>query len=272
MNLIWHSPGQPVRFLDFRISDGMLFATRDRNQWPGEPSAVQINASVASHSDNPINDLGYYPSYESLTPSQRRCYLEWLAGGRRDLDPSRRALGYLFLFFYGIERRICLDGDRDPALLEELIGLLQHYSPSHRSRSFRGYFLNLLHFGSWKLGQAHYRHYWPRMMDLDEGKTGEEPLKLVLANLFDLGESMHWSIAYRLAMTDDNSRRSVVVGRSQDQFWSLFEARYENAYPGGMVLKAAKQPTSFWYQPASSAMLQKVHLGNGRHSSSVSQT
>ena len=47
----------------------------------------------------PLEDFGYYPGYDGITPAQRRSYLEWLAAGRTDADPAQRSLGPLFLFF-----------------------------------------------------------------------------------------------------------------------------------------------------------------------------
>jgi uncharacterized tellurite resistance protein B-like protein len=261
MSLNWYSPGQTVQFEDLKLRGGMFYSTPKVLDWPGEPSAIVATASVSKHADAPSNDIGYYPAYQNLPPSQRRTYLEWLAAGRRDPRPEERALGYLFLFFYGIERRIIVEKDRDPSLIEELLALLLHYAPHHKSRSLRGYFLSLAHYGSRLMGAEQYRHYWPRFFEIDDGKTGEEAMKLVLANLCDLREPMHWSIGYRLAMSNPESRKSVVVSRAQQEFWTLFQSRFENEFAGGMNLKAAKQAAVFRYQPASSALLARADYG-----------
>ncbi|MEZ5433416.1 MAG: TerB N-terminal domain-containing protein [Verrucomicrobiales bacterium] len=215
MSLTWHPPLQSVQFGDIKLLRGMFYSDSGPTTWQVEPSAILTSAPIGRHADSPGNDLGYYPSYGNLSPSQKRAYLEWLAMGRRDPHPEQRALGYLFLFFYGIEHRIIIEQDRDPALIDELISILQHYSPHHRSRSLRSYYLSLAHFGSRLMGPEHYRYYWPQCFEMDEGKTGEEPMKLVLANLCELGEPMHWSIGYRLAMANPASRKSVVVTKAQ---------------------------------------------------------
>jgi uncharacterized tellurite resistance protein B-like protein len=226
-----------------------------------EPSAIDVSKSLASVSAPCDQELGYWPNYSALNPTQRRCYVNWLAQQRRDSDPGQRALGYLFLFFYGLERRICLEGDQDPGLIDEILGLLQFYGAAHASRSLRSYFLGLAHNGGWRLGHQPYRSIWPRTMDFDEGRTGEEPMKLVLANLLELGEPMHWSIAYRLALTNPECRRSVVMTRAQDEFWKLFQGRYEGEYGSGLALQASKQPCWYRYHPASAALLAKMPYG-----------
>ena len=101
---------------------------------------------------NPLDGFGYSPRYDQISPAQRRSYLEWLSAGRADADPAQRSLGHLFMFLYGLEQRIILDGDPYPTLFEELIRLLQHYGPAHPSRSLKSYFIQLLHFGGWQLG------------------------------------------------------------------------------------------------------------------------
>ena len=46
--------------------------------------------------------LSYWPAYASIPSASRAAYLGWLADGRR--FPAA-PIGYVFLFFYGLERR-----------------------------------------------------------------------------------------------------------------------------------------------------------------------
>lgn len=259
--LQWVPRDQPVSFNGITIPDGMIYWSQGADSYE-EPSAIDLSKSLATLSAPCDEELGYWPNYAALNPTQRRCYVNWLAQQRRDADPSQRALGYLFLFFYGLERRICVEGDSDPGLIDEILRLLQFYGAAHpSSRSLRSYFLGLAHNGGWRLGHESYRGIWPRTMDFDEGRTGEEPMKLVLANLLELGEPMHWSIAYRLALTNPDCRRSVVMTRAQEEFWKLFQGRYEGEYGAGLMLQASKQACWYRYQPASAALLAKVPYG-----------
>ena len=234
----------------------MVYMVERALDWPGEPSAIIPSLRVDRVAADPLEDFGYYPSYDRITPAQRRCYLEWLAAGRTDTNPAQRSLGHVFLFFYGLERRIVLEGDRNPALLEEIIRLLQHYGPAHRSRSLKSYALQLLHFGGWQLGQEAYRALWPRLLEFDGERADAEGQRFVLASLHQGSEPMDWSVAYRVALANEESRRSTVVSRAREQFWALFEQRFTERYPGGMILKTAVRPTLISYRPASSALMQ----------------
>lgn len=254
--LTWYPAGQPVSHSGLRIGNGMLYAAERALRWPGEPSAIITSLSVARTAAHPSQDFGYYPSYENLTPEQRRCYLEWHSTGREDADPSQRSLGYVFMFFYGLERRILVEGDRDPALLDEILRLLQHYGPAQKSRSLKSYALQLLHFTGWQLGADYYRALWPRLLEFDGERPDQDGMRFVLANLHQRGEALDWTVAYRLALGNEESRRSTVVTRARDKFWELFEQRFSAQFPGGIVLQAAKQEALVQYRPASSALIQ----------------
>lgn len=254
--LIWRSAGQSIQYADLVLADGMVYTSERSLPWPGEPSAIITSLSVASSPAHPLQDFGYWPAYDRITPEQRRCYLEWLASGRKDSDPTQRCLGYVFLFFYGLERRIILEGDHDAIFLEEIIRLLELYGPAHKSRSLRTYFLQLLHFAGWQLGAEAYRDLWPRLLDLEGDRPNEDGLRFVMANLCQRGEALDWSVAYRLAFVNELSRRSTVVSRAQDKFFALFQQRYSDQFGGAFVPKAAKQDTVVPYRPASSVMAQ----------------
>ena len=254
--LTWYGPGETLIHGDQVIDSGMLYVSERALTWPGEPSAIITSLSVGRTAAHPLQDFGYYPAYDRITSEQRRSYLEWLAAGRQDSDPSQRSLGHVFMFFYGLERRILADADRDTRLLEEIIRLLQHYGSAHKSRSLRTYLLQLLHFGGWQRGPAAYRALWPRLLELDDDRPDEDGLRFVLANLHLLGEPLDWTVAYRLALSSEESRRSTVVTRAQEKFFALFEQRFHEKFGTGLVPEAAKRETLVQYRPASGALTQ----------------
>ena len=81
-------------------------------------------------------DLEYRPSYSRISRAARAAYLDWLEGGRSN---PRVGIGYVLLFFYGLERRVLHDAPRDekaredrPSILAEVVRLTDIYG-SHRS-------------------------------------------------------------------------------------------------------------------------------------------
>lgn len=257
--LKWCGAEESVSHAGVTINRAMSYTADRALRWPGEPSAIIKTLPVADLEAHPLEDFGYWPSYDRITPEQRRCYLQWLAQGRRDSDPAQRSLGYIFIFFYGLERRVLCDKDRDPALLDEILSLLESYAPAHRSRSLRGYLSQLVHFGGWHLGGEAYRTLWPRLLALDGDRPDEDGLRFVLANLFEQREPMDWTIAYRLAASDHVSRRSVVVKRAQSEFFALFEQRFTEKFQNDLTLEAAPQPALIRYRPASNTLAQLAY-------------
>ncbi len=233
----------------------MFYCCSTNLPYPGEPSAINTTLSVSRVAANPSDDLGYYTNYEGLNGNQRRSYLEWLAGGRTDEEPAMRSLGYLFLFFYGLERRVLIEKDTDPAIVEEILRLLAVYAPVNKSRSLPRYFLQLAHFSAWQLGVEHYRTMWPRLIEFEGDRPSEDSLRFIFANLHQRGETLDWTMAYRIALTNEECRKSVVVSRAREQFWALFQQRFQEMFPTGLPLQASKQMTLEKYAPASSALL-----------------
>lgn len=92
-----------------------------------EPSAIDVNLPVSSNYAAPT-PLGYYPSYEALTPQERTAYLNWLADITMPID-----IGYVFIFYYGLERHLFF-GNSNAALATILV--LRQF---HENKSFQAY-------------------------------------------------------------------------------------------------------------------------------------
>ena len=59
-----------------------------------------------------------------MTPGQRGNYLTWLASGKQgQLDD----IGYAFVYFYGLEWRVFIDGKDVDLIIPEVVRLLCRY-------------------------------------------------------------------------------------------------------------------------------------------------
>lgn len=89
-----------------------------------EPSAISIGLPVGTPSGtHGVEPLGYYPSYEGMTPRQRWVYLNWLM----DIDGSVD-IGYVFVFYYGLERQ--LFGPLADQAVDTILRLRAHHTHS----------------------------------------------------------------------------------------------------------------------------------------------
>lgn len=241
---------------------GMVYISDKPAGWGGEPSAICRSLQIDTSPDG-IEELPYYPNFESLSHSQRGFYLDWLARERRDNAPENLPTGYLFLFFYGIERRILVDKDLDPALWFEVFELLRIYGITRKSRSIASYFGDFLHYTSYVSGAEGYANVCQKLLDMQGKRLSETALTLALANHFRRSTAIGWSLAHLVAMNLDDSRRSVVTERTGDAFRSMFRNRFETAFPEGMPLKASKRDSTVRYQTGN-ASLSPNYSSSGR--------
>ncbi len=93
-------------------------------------------------------DMDYWPAYHSISPRSRAAYLLWLEGGRWAPDAC---IGYVFLYFYGLERRALVDAQQNPAaradlprILGEVVRLLTVYGGNSSFRQYATAFQQVL--------------------------------------------------------------------------------------------------------------------------------
>lgn len=110
-----------------------------------EPSLLNPVEPVAESSEG-AERLGEYPMYQYLSPAQRRGYIDFLASERDTVDD----IGYVFLYLYGLERRLIIDaakpGEVSPEERHELVNELLRLNDvfGKRSRSLAHYIAMLL--------------------------------------------------------------------------------------------------------------------------------
>lgn len=252
-DLRWLTPVESIKIGCFDISAGMIYVS-DGQPSVEEASAINLRLPIgqASRTSGP---LSYYPQYKWLTPDQRAVYLDWLAGGRKDEIPESRELGYVFLFFYGLERRLIVDKIQDREVVAEIVRLLQHYGTSTRSRSLHSYTSQLIHFWGWQQGIDYYGQLLEWMKTLPVALLGDDEIAIILAYYFQKGNALPTDLAYELASRSFDSRRSVIVTRVNTEFRSLFLKRYLEKYSGGLNLKQAARSIRLQYRPASPSLL-----------------
>ena len=138
----WVQPGQTVKIGKHEIQGGLFYSggrLMGLDGYTAESSLIDSTLKVDSKSPDYSGDnMGYWPSYGHISSSSRAAYIEWLASDRNDPDCY---IGYVFLYFYGIERRLLVDGSDIPTseritLVDELHRLKRIYGTN---RSFNGY-------------------------------------------------------------------------------------------------------------------------------------
>jgi len=144
----WVKPGEMVKVDNIEIKGGFIYVggqLKSLDNYDTESSLVDPTLRVNTQSPDYGGDqMGYWPSYSHISPESRAAYIEWLASKRSDPETY---IGYIFLYFYGIERRLLVDDkngqvseDERNSLVQELKRLKNVYGGN---RSFNGYITSL---------------------------------------------------------------------------------------------------------------------------------
>ena len=198
--------------------------------------------------------MDYWPSYRRISPGCRAAYLEWLAGGRQAPDAN---IGYVFLFFYGVERRVLVDlrggarrGGELGAIRAEVVRLRAIYAA--QSRSFDGYSSDLLAVLDARLGDD------PRSGEPcfeSRGRGLPVAVRLALGRFAQEGAavSSDWALAWYAG--SERCRLRTAASHCWELFRGLFRLRYESSFDGGVVLQPRARKISIDYSPASAGLL-----------------
>lgn len=231
----WIRPGEVVTVAGVEITGGFIYLG---NPLPGHYGVAttenclivpSLTAKPAAAGD-PASNLNYWPSYSRLPEDTRYAYLQWLAGPRS--DPTTN-VGYVFLYFYGLERRLMAGArpnDRD-AVIHEIERLQALYGANG---SFRGYSKRLLDAAKAQTLVG---------IDIEPSfeRSGTQlPLRVAvgLGKFVQAGQSIpaEWMLAW--VMSDPMLFVGSGATRDFDRFKELFCQRWDRIKPDGVRFTA----------------------------------
>jgi tellurite resistance protein len=249
---VWYGVGQSVTVQGYNITGGMIYigeAVQDATDIINDPCLINLNLEVSPAEPwDGSDEMNYYPYYSLISPKCRGAYLKWLAGGRSEPEAY---IGYVFLFFYGLERRLFVDGqkvlisDTERAeIVSEVNRLLQLYGGNH---SFRGYASNFLAM-EWVLYQQD--NPIPDYLNFSD-RYCSQPFQVVIAKHILTGNQMSPDLAYQWLIHHPEYRLKTSARRCQNEFKELFSIRYKQRFGDGIIVEAGKTPLIIKYQAAS---------------------
>jgi len=253
----WYGPNEGVTVGGAVLPTGLVYVGKALASPRGGTEPSLINPSLRINFRNPDwsgQCLDYWPSYAEITPEGRAAYLGWLAEGRRLPDMP---IGYVFLFMYGLERRVLVDIGDEPALagelvqiraeMEELLGLY-----GDRSGSFTGYASQFLDVIDFIMMQA------PAATALQPPALTESRWQVPTGLRVHLGDlaadakpvPADWALAWAWFHPDITLRTPAT--RCPEEFTRLFHTRYRQKYSEGFTVKPGKSRIKISYRTASS--------------------
>jgi tellurite resistance protein len=253
----WIAYGDAVTVAGHNLYGGLIYVGQSLSSAGGYGSDnCLINPALPVAKSNPDtigSSLHYWPSYAGITPSARLAYLKWLAGGRT--DPAA-GIGYVFLFFYGLERRVFVDRSAidTPAILAEVRRLLSIYG---ENGSFRRYAQRFLEVVEIEAGIEHPIELHPHL------RNGYEiPLhvRVHLGKRLKAGEPLgsDEALMWVLALPDTYPRTAAV--RCFDEFRALWAERFKERWKDGLTVRTPKSEIRATYQPASGTFSREIAI------------
>ncbi len=225
----------------------IYFGTRPRRQqYERHRSLIDPNLDVSNGRDPQGTTFSYWPNYSELRPEARRSYLEWLSSGR--CDPNT-AIGYVFIYFYGLERRLVKDrSEADaPAIMGELRRLLAVYGYNH---SFKNYCSALLEMGELLFGDVEDTP----TPTLDNRYSWELPIRLrvYLGKKVAARQPLNSNDALCWALSHPMLYPRTPVTRCFAEFCEIWKIRFDEHFPKGLTIREPKTRLNFQYRSASS--------------------
>lgn len=194
--------------------------------------------------------MGYWPTFNSLSPQARGAYISWLASERNDPDTP---IGYVFIYFYGLERRILVDFKKGNVSDDEF---LQVYNEVTRLRNI--YSVNW----SFKQYSARFVEYMciisPDIINIRnediEGSVDSLLFKYRLAKVIDSGEPLSAELAYAWIINHPDYQLRTPARRCKKEFKTLFFMYYSERFGAGLNIKPNKTRLKLVYRPASGSL------------------
>lgn len=213
--------------------------------------SLKANAKSNLDFENFEDDtLSYWPKYISISPRCRGIYLDWLASDRKY---PHIPMGFVFIYFYGLERRIVVDGAKGKvsdtefrSLFIEIIRLRKHYS---ENRSFSSYSTRLMELMCLLRPEVVF------IPDTEFTPSYDSLLfKHQLATAVNAGKAISPDIALGWIKIYPEYSLRTPARRCNSEFGELFKSRYINKFGEGLKVKPNKTRLKLEYWPASNSI------------------
>lgn len=218
----------------------------------GEPALIDPSLAVGT---GDATDPGYWPAYETMSPAHRGAFLRWLAGPRlrREADQTQ-----LFVYFYGLERRLLADPKSDDsarsergALVSELERLHEEGDGDEKHGSFAPYLEALLDFLAAEDLLAGTRKVEPPTKPC----RWEVPLtlRMMIGELAAARLRLPAELAQSWIASSPEAYLRTPAQRCAEEFARLFSVRYRERFGEGLALPEGA-PLRLSYRTASQGL------------------
>lgn len=253
----WISEDEQLSVNGRQLTKGFFYFGGVMNSLDGygiEPSLVDDKRPASSPSvDSEIytdESLGYWPTYASLSKGCRGAYLDWLASDRSNPNTP---IGYVFIYFYGFERRVIENKSNNQITDEEYIAIFEEVlrlnSVFNANRSFRGYSANFLELMALQRPTL----LEDRLADIPETNNALS-FKVNLATTIANGNPVTAPLALEWLKNTFEYSLKTPARRCEEEFSQLFQIRFSDKFGEGISVKPNKTKLRLSYHAASNGV------------------
>jgi len=241
-----------VRFGNTEISSGMFYYGERLRVGRVAVTQYAINPRLATSTtiaEISGRAFAYSSSYASISPAARLAFLNWMRSGRKDPDCG---IGYVWIFFYGLEHRVFVDkGPEIAAIIEEVERLRSIYGGDNIGFDIRA--ARFLESARISAG------IHPLPPPLDAGSLDAPVIlpmrtatRLYLGAKLARNPALCAEDALRLLVARSSNRAPRPVERCFEEFRALWTLRFAQRFPDGFAVNT-KQKIELRYRSASGA-------------------
>ncbi len=250
----WISPGTLIKIKDTTITGGFFYfggRLKSIDGYGTDAALIDDFLDVRSERMDYTDDsLGYWPKYSTISSKCRGAFLDWLESGRE--NPTAQ-LGYVFIYFYGLERRVLVDSQKGQVLdqeFQQIFAEIQRLQDIYgTSNSFKNYSTRLME------AMCILR---PTVVTIDADTLSHRYDALLFSYLLAKTVKAEAAIPAELALMWIKSSPffslKTPARRCKYEFNALFKIKYTEKFGDGMVVKPNKTPLKLYYQSASSTL------------------
>ena len=263
----WVPKGQTVSVAG-RDIDGMVYVgvpPRVGSSYYSEGCRAYIDPAqhVADYGgDRQGRGMPYWPGYSSIPATCRATYLDWLSRGRSDGSVNP---GYMFLFFYGLERRFLQDNPSDQErhqIVNEVRRLRRLFEHNHSAQRYLGEFLDLAAI-SMAAGISRDDEKLKASILEDRGWDLPFSLKTVLGSIIANDSEIDSDWMYLWFVCHPETRLRTPAKRCREEFRALFRYWFDRLYPEGLKVKKPKRILQLEYRAASGEFTCSINPSTG---------
>ncbi len=131
----FYSIGSNINLFGYELTSPFIYVSNSK--YTDLPFLISTK-DIPNFVGTDTQELGYWPNYSQLNSIQKGIYIKWLASGKNDPNID---LGYVYIYYYGLEYRALVEKQDIKIILFEVINLVSKYNRLRYGFDFIAYLI-----------------------------------------------------------------------------------------------------------------------------------